>query len=258
MAGSWRSGNPAAAVRGAVPSDAKDRGRVMSDLRTRRLEQHLLWPEIGERLRHHESPESVHAGLRRGYPGKALPSARTMRRYVARQPETWFVPAKLAEKVARETLSRLADVTVLDAREERATLITQLKTRIARVLEVEARLGDSIPLMLPELRASMDLLGKLIRDLEAEAGRGRSQAPPADNRHVIESGSGLEKTPELALKAFQREMAERVKAMTTEEIIALCNGMEPPPAGTDVISVGVLSCEPATDTPRRPSREEVA
>jgi hypothetical protein len=216
----------------------------MSDRRRRRLEKYAVWPELELRLRQGESPESAEKAVRAGRPDQSVPSASSLRRWLKSQPPGYVVPIQTVEKVTKDVLAGSSRLVILDPHDERVQLVRQLKARIDHGIQTES----SLPLLMPEVRANMDLLRKLLRDLEAaeRTGNGNGNghgAPPSDGQPVEDE---------------DRVRSRWVHEMDSATFLAMVRHLFPAPPGTDVLpettSCGRAWCVAAHAAGEKPCR----
>jgi hypothetical protein len=117
------------------------------------------------RLRHRWNPREVERWLRTDHPSVKPVSYMTLYRYVGDKGPDWFISDLVpAEGLLRRHVTRLL---VLD---QHAELVDAMRQRIQRAFTMEVNLHG---LLMPELHANMDLLGRLLEQhlkLQQQAG----------------------------------------------------------------------------------------
>src|SRR4030095_4732273 len=99
------------------------------DQQEARLRKFPSWDSLELRLRHKWPPDKVLAWHQKHFPGEPAPSRRTLFRYLATGPKSWFVSSLDEAELGTEVVPRLLVL------ERQVTMIRVMEERINRALE---------------------------------------------------------------------------------------------------------------------------
>lgn len=185
-------------------------------IRERRLQKFPHWEEMELRLRCRWTPDRVLAWYTQRWPGEPAPNRMTLYRFLSDQPEAWFV--RSLEELHSDT-ARVPRLLVL---QEQVALIETQTMRIRKMLQFEQGF-EGLPL--PEVRANIETLGKLLQDhLRAQQELG------LEPRVVATRAAGDDGRPGEGQEQNQLvRLVERVVELPSEEFIpALMQLLGPP------------------------------
>jgi hypothetical protein len=112
------------------------------------------------RLRHRWGPDKVIAWYKSRFPGQPAPNRKTLFRYLADKPESWFIGALDAMEIVTPKVPRLLVL------ERQAAMIETMEARIGRALVKERAIqeADPKPYLNEEIRENMALLARMYHD----------------------------------------------------------------------------------------------
>jgi hypothetical protein len=119
----------------------------------RRLEGLPSWPDIELRLRHRWPPERVIDWVKTAHPTVQVPSRMSLYRYIAGKPPGWFVSELMLAQSGRTSVERHLVL------KRQADLIETQILRVSTALALESQLGG---VLIPEVRANMELLDRML------------------------------------------------------------------------------------------------